>query len=49
MLENPEEIIAQVVLDQLRENWGGSVDFEKLLDAISRLAQQSRIADWGKE
>jgi hypothetical protein len=48
-LESPEELVAQVVLDQLRETWGASISFDKLLEAVRLLARQSKIAGWGKE
>jgi hypothetical protein len=48
VLENPEEIVAQVILDQLRETWGASINFEKLLESINRLSQQSSVSGWGR-
>jgi hypothetical protein len=48
-LESPVEIIAQVILDQLRETWGASINFDKLLEAVHRLAEQSKKDGWGKQ
>lgn len=48
-LESPEELVAQVILDQLRETWGASISFDKLLEAVGLLARQSKMAGWGKE
>lgn len=48
-LERPEEMVAQVILDQLRETWGASINFDKLFAAVSQLAQQISTPGWGKE
>jgi len=38
-----------VILDQLRETWGASINFDKLFAAVSQLAQQSSVPGWGRE
>jgi hypothetical protein len=48
-LERPEEMVAQVILDQLRETWGASINFDKLFAAVSQLAQQNNAPGWDKE
>lgn len=47
-LENPEETVAGVIFDQLRETWGASINFERLFKAVRELSSQSNIPVWGK-
>jgi hypothetical protein len=42
-LEKPEEMVAQVIRDQLRETWGTSINFDKLFEAVRRLAEASSV------
>ena len=48
-LAHAEEMVAEVVLGQLQETWGASINFDKLLEATNRLAAQSLVQGWGTE
>jgi hypothetical protein len=44
---NPQEIVASAILDQLRHITGARIDFEKLLESVTRLAEDSYLeATW---
>lgn len=47
-LDTAESLVATALLDQLRESRAASIQFEKLLQAINRLSQDSRNAHWGE-
>lgn len=48
VLDDPEEMVADLVLGQLRENCDASIHFDKLLEAVRNLSEQSRRPGWGK-
>ena len=47
-IENPVDVSAQVLFDQLRSSWGASIDYERLLEAVKALESQSRTQNWGR-
>lgn len=46
-LRDPREMVASVMLDQFRQIAGARIDFEKLLEAVTRLAEDNYLeAKW---
>lgn len=46
-LDKPDSLVAIALLNQLRDSWAADIQFDKLLEAISRLSQDSTNRDWG--
>jgi hypothetical protein len=47
-IENPVELSTLILFDQLRSSWGASIDYERLMEAVTALESQSRTPNWGR-
>lgn len=48
VIENPVDVCTSILFDHLRSSWGASIDYERLLEAVSALDTQSRSSNWGR-